>query len=336
MRWTSWLAVFALFVACVASSQNASLRPAIADGPVSATELKPIELQNCLISAVKSANLATDRPGVLADVVPKEGDEVGQDEIIARLSDDVPRANLAVAVLTAQSRVEIEYSELLNAVDAAEYDKALLANRQHPNSVPDIEVRRLKLAMDRSRLQIDKAKHEMAVNELKAKQAEAELKTYSIRAPFRGVVTQIKKHRGEAVRQGDTILQMVNTALVRVEGDVSQNDIWNVNPGAPVLVHLNVDGAELSVEKKVFQGHIGFVDVIANDADRKTRVWAEVANPENILRPGLKASMIINPRVPQARRARLGAPLLRLSSQTDGHSANRRALPAGDVRALVP
>jgi membrane fusion protein (multidrug efflux system) len=233
-------------------------------------------------------------------VEPKEGDAVREGQIVARLMDEVAQASLDVAKLVADDHVEIQFATKLNAVDAAEYAKDLEANKQHLNTVPDIEVRRAKLAMEKSHLQIDKAEHDMAVNKLKADQAEAELKTYRIVAPFNGVVTHIHKRRGEAVRQGDPILEVVNTDMVQVEGYVNEREIWSVKVGCPVTVRLSVPDAELNVEKQTFQGRIGFVDVVADSASRETRVWAEVANPNNVLRPGLRATMTILPASPEA------------------------------------
>jgi RND family efflux transporter MFP subunit len=269
-------------------------RPAAAERAVS-LQSNCVKLNECLVKAVKTARLATDRPGVLASVQPKEGDTVREGQIVARLMDEVPQANLDVANLVADDQVEIQYATKLNAVDAIEYAKNIEANRKHENTVPDIEVLRSKLAMERSKLQIDKAEHEIAVNKLKAKQAEAELNTYRILAPFDGVVTRIQKYRGEAVRQGDPILEVVNTDVVQVEGFVNEKEIWNVKVGSPVTVRLSVRDADLEIEKQEFQGRIGFVDVVANSASRETRVWAEVPNPNNVLRPGLRATMTILP-----------------------------------------
>ena len=268
--------------------------------PPVALQSKPVVLHECLIVPVHNARLATDRPGVLAIVQPKEGDRVREGQIVARLMDEVAKASVEVAKLVADDQVEIQYATKLNAVDTIEYEKDLDVNRQHFNTVPDLEVRRAKLAMERSALQIGKAKHEIEVNLLKAKQAEAELQTYRITAPFDGLVTHVLKSRGEAVRQGDTILEVINTDFVRIEGKATVNDVWNVKVGAPVTVRLEIPDAELAVEKQVFHGQIGFVDVVASGSSFSTRVWAQVANPENILRPGLRAVMSIEPLSPDA------------------------------------
>jgi RND family efflux transporter MFP subunit len=284
-----------LAVLAWASTGAADDRPSAEKGRAVSLESNSIELRECLIKAVKTARLATDRPGVLAAVEPKEGDSVREGQIVARLMDEVAKASFEVAKLVADDHVEIEYARKLHAVDAAEYDKDLEANRQHLNTVPDMELRRAKLAMEKSRLSIDKAEHERDVNKLKADQAKAELETFHIVAPFDGVVTRIQKYRGEAVRQGDPILEVVNPNVVHVEGRVSEKEIWNVKVGSPVIVNLSVRDADLQVEKQTFRGRIGFVDVVASDSSFETRVWAEIPNPNNVLRPGLRATMKILP-----------------------------------------
>jgi multidrug resistance efflux pump len=145
----------------------------------------------------------------------------------------------------------------------------------------------------KSGLQIKKATHDIAVNVKKADQAKAELDTYHILAPFDGFVSKVLKYRGEAVRQGDTILEMVNTDMVHVEGMVTDRDIWRVKRGSPVTVQLDIKNVDLEIEKQDFHGKIGFVDQVAQMGD--TRVWAEVPNPGNVLRPGFTAIMTILP-----------------------------------------
>lgn len=281
---------------------------------------KPIEVKFHAIKAVNQALLATERPGVVDFVGPKEGDVVRKGDIVARLADAVPKANLEVARLTADSQVESKFARLSNAVSQVEYEKAVMANERQPNAVTDMEVRKLKLDWDKTRLQIEKADHETEINVMKAKQAEAELKTYWILAPFDGVVTRVQKQKGEAVRQGDPVLEVVNTDTVRIEGRVKDRDIWNVKVGSPVEVRLALtDDHSLPVEKQVFQGRIGFVDVVGEL--NENRVWAELPNPDHILRPGLTATMAILPGPPRT---------------TSVAPATPASLFAGSRRRLLP
>src|SRR5262249_13012083 len=103
----------------------------------------------------------------------------------------------------------------------------------------------------------------------------------------------IQKVKGEAVRQGDQVLEVVNPQRVRIEGTVKISDIWHVKPGAQVEVSLDLPQVDLDVEKQVFTGKIVFVAVNAISASQGVQVWAEVQNPGNVLRAGLFASMKI-------------------------------------------
>jgi RND family efflux transporter MFP subunit len=289
MKLLRWLAAVGLASVGVCASASGRLMAADSPRPTQG----PIVLRDCNIKAVKTARLATDRPGVITAVTPKEGDVVREGQQIVRLMDDVPRMNWEVAKLVADDQVEYEFATKANEVDGHEYIKSVAANRKAPGTISEIELERLKLQEQKSGLQIRKARHDIDVNLKKAEQAKAELDTYRILAPFDGFVSQVLKYKGEAVKQGDTILELVNTDVVHVEGFVKDVDIWRFKKGTPVTVQLAIKGAELEIEKQVFRGKIGFVDAVANATE--TRVWAEVPNPGNVLRPGFFATMTIFP-----------------------------------------
>ena len=151
------------------------------------------------------------------------------------------------------------------------------------------------LAAERSELQIEKAQMDRELNYLARDEAMAQLKTYKVEAPFAGIVTRVHKRQGEAVRQGDPILELVNTDRVRVEGDVKISQIWNIRRGDLVKVQLEIPNFDLDVEKLTFEGRIVFVDVSVEPVSGTVRVWAEVENSGNLLRAGLSAKMTIYP-----------------------------------------
>jgi membrane fusion protein, multidrug efflux system len=289
MKSQRWIAAVGVAAAVVFAGADRRVVAADPQRP----SLGPIILRNCEIKAVKTARVATDRPGVISVVDPKEGDTVKEGVEIIRLMDEVPVANWEVAKLVADDQIEVLYATEAHRVDELEYKKSVAANVQAPRTISEIELERLNLNAVKSGLQIKKATHDIAVNVKKADQAKAELDTYHILAPFDGFVSKVLKYRGEAVKQGDPILEMVNTDMVHVEGMVTDRDIWRVKRGSPVTVQLDIKNVELEIEKQVFRGKIGFVDQVANMGD--TRVWAEVPNPGNLLRPGFTAIMTILP-----------------------------------------
>ncbi len=255
----------------------------------------PIRLLHCRIHLKDHATLASERIGILGSVDLEEGDLVQKGQQVARLKDEVAKAVLERTEKEASNRVEIQYAQASFKVAYTEYQKALEANLDVPKSIPDIEVLRLHLAARRAELQIEQAQHRFAVTLLNAKEARAQLDTYRVEAPFDGVVTQVFKSKGEAVRQGDPILEIVSTKQVRVEGHVSVNEATNVKRGTCVQVRLDIPSGETDVKRETFEGQIVFVDVTTQPITGQVRVLAEVTNRDNILRAGLTATMIIDP-----------------------------------------
>jgi multidrug resistance efflux pump len=254
-----------------------------------------VHIDDCTVKLIDRVVLASDRPGILDFVGPEEGAAVQIGQQVAGLRDEVAAAALAVAEKQAENDIEIRYARKAAEVAKAEYEKAELANKGLKGTFPEVEVLRLKLAAERSVLQIEQAKHQLEVNRLTRDQAAAELQTFRVEAPFDGVVTRVYKSKGEALRQGDPILELASTERVRVEGYVNIRDAWNVKPGARVHVQLDIPDVELDAERERLDGRIVFVDVAAQQVTLLVRVWAEVANPKNILRAGLNAKMTVFP-----------------------------------------
>jgi membrane fusion protein, multidrug efflux system len=278
------LALLAAFVAPLLCAADPASKPAA-----------PIEIGRCRIKLIDQVTLASDRSGIISYVEAEEGHEVQEGQKIAGLMDEVAAANLAIAQKKSENDVEIRFSTKAAELAQAEYDKALEANKIVKNAVPDIEVRRLKLAAEKSTLQIEQADHQRKLDALTRDQAQAELNTYRVKVPFDGTVTRVFKHKGEAVRQGDPILELASTRRVRVEGDLDIQHLTHVRPGCRVVVQLDIPEVDLDIEKETFEGRVEFVDVNVQPVSRQVRIWARVQNRGDILRAGLSTRMIITP-----------------------------------------
>jgi RND family efflux transporter MFP subunit len=263
-----------------------------------------VRLPECRIVLIRQVTLACDRPGVVKSVEFREGDAVEAKQQVVLIADDVARANLAVAEKKASNDVDVRFSQKARDVADVEYQKNVEANdkaaakskgegKQTVVAVPQLEIDKLKLAAQKAELSIEQAENELALNKLTAEQARAELATYSVIAPFDGVVTRVYKHPGEAVRQGDPILELVNVDRVRIEGRVALSDVRAIKLKHKVRVKLNDPEFDLPEESEEFEGRVTFVDVTVDPVTRETRVWAEVDNRDNILRAGLMAEMVI-------------------------------------------
>lgn len=258
-----------------------------------------IAVPDCRILLINHVTLASDRNGVVSAQLPLEGDSVTAGSTIVELKDDVPKAALAVATKKSANDIEVRYAKKAAELAEAEFDRAERANRRLPGTVPEIEAKRLKLAFDKAVLQIEQAENELQVHRLERDQAAAELATYRIEAPFDGVVTRVTRSRGEAVRQGDPILELASTRKVKVEGEVELNQVWRLKPGLPVTIQLDIPDLPADIARQTFPGKLVFVDVTAQPVSGRVRVWAEVENEENVLRAGLPARMTIGAEAPK-------------------------------------
>ena len=286
--------IFWMVVSCLVEAPSpVSAQPAPTR---SAPAVATIEVHNCRVMLIDRVTLASSRAGVLEFVEARESDRVKAKQIVAGLDSSIAEAQLAVARQKASSTVERRMAKKMTELAQAEYDKALLVNKKIEGGgvFGEIDLRRLKLTVDKSALSYEQAENEMQVQALSAKQIEAELKNYSIEAPFDGIVTKVYRSKGEAVGMGDPLVEVVNLDRVRVEGYVGVVDGLRIKPGAPVTVRLDLPNVELPEEKLELTGKLVFVDVGVEPVSGQIRVWAEIPNLDGVLRSGLPAKMKIH------------------------------------------
>lgn len=304
-----WLTVVALSAGVIVAGgnftqawQNQNPRPR-ANSTLQLEEVDPAEqvtrapgevtLPKCSIKLLHSVTLATDRPGLIEFVEPKEGDDVRKDQEIVFLKDEALVAIYNIAKQKAENDVNKRFAEKSAAVAKAEWDKMKESNQRVPGSIPSVEVDRARLNYEKGILQGEQAEQEQLVAKLEMEKASAELKTCRIEAPFDGKVRKVLKHKGEAVAQGTPILELISTRIVKVEGYLPVEDLWSVKRGDPVQVQIDFPDRDLEIENEVFHGKVYFIDPTVSNVTHRARVWAEVQNPDEKLIEGLYAKMTI-------------------------------------------
>lgn len=178
-----------------------------------------IPVGNASIRILKEVQLSTEIPGIMTYVNPtEEGQQVRKGEVVIRLKDDVIQAQLTEAIKKSESNVEIKFAETALAKAQIDYDVQLEKNSKRPADRPvftDSEMRQSQLEVQKAQAQLEKSNEDKIVLQLAAKTKEAELGQYTVYAPDDGVVTQVHKWPGQAVRQGDPVLTITDLTLVR-------------------------------------------------------------------------------------------------------------------------
>ncbi len=256
-----------------------------------------VEVTECRIVPKQWARLATERIGVISVIEPEEGTKVEKDSAIVKLRDQVPQAVVEKAEKKISNDVERRYAVAAKDLAQAELDANYEVNKARPGTIPFTEIKRLELAVEKAELQIEQADHQREIDKLDLKEAKAQLQTYTIKAPFSGVVTRRYKEVGEAVQQGETILELVRTDVLKVEAhiDIEKLVEAGIATGNDVIVFYASKDRNVVGGKEEFRGKVTFVDSVIQPVTRHVRVVAEVKNV-NGKRPGLTANMKIYPK----------------------------------------
>jgi multidrug efflux pump subunit AcrA (membrane-fusion protein) len=278
-------------------------------GAAAAAEPQPV-LQRCLVSLVEEAKVPAREPGVLEELLVREGDAVSKGEVIAKIDDDQPqmerrkaKAEHDQAVAKSDSDVDVRYAVAAEKVAQIEFEKAAESDRKVPGSVTRVELNRLQLNEQKSELQIEQAQLERKVSAMAAVSkgvevdaAENAIERRLIKSPLDGVVVQIFPHQGEWMQPGDPLARVVRTDKLRVEGYVDASQ-WSPEQvrDRPVTVEVTLD----ENRREKFTGRIVFTSPIV-ESGGDYRVFAEVENRQApgsqtwLLRAGQTATMTIH------------------------------------------
>src|SRR5262245_7549390 len=138
-----------------------------------------------------------------------EGDSIRKGELLARIEDAVARNDIAIKIAKLNAS-EAEWRASGKTKDEAHkrYEALQEAVRRAPGSVAPEELRGAKLTWDRY-IEDENAKFQ-AINVAKQElqQAKLLLDLYEIRSPVDGVIAEILKKEGEAVRQFEGVFRV--------------------------------------------------------------------------------------------------------------------------------
>ncbi len=110
-------------------------------------------------------------------------------------------------------------------------------------------------------------------------------RTLTFRSPVNGIVTEKKALQGMRFMPGEALYQVADLSAVWVVADVFEQDIGLVKVGAGATVKIN------AYPDKIFRGAITYVYPMLKTETRTIPVRVELANPGQLLKPGMYAQM---------------------------------------------
>lgn len=252
-----------------------------------------IRLAETRLSLIDRAALSAERTGVLHEVTVKEGDAVKASTVVARLRDQVIRAQLAIADKQLENDVDMRFARKAAELANLEFSKSVKVNEGTSGTISEIELRRLRLASEKALLQLEQAQWQLELTRLQREETAAIHATYTVLAPWSGIVMKVNKRRGEAVREGDAIVEIADLSRLRAEGYVSLTDALKLQPGQAVRWQWSILGLPDSETPQVFAGQLTFIEPKVDPVTQKVRVWAEIQNADARLKDGMQGVLFI-------------------------------------------
>jgi RND family efflux transporter MFP subunit len=295
-----------------ASGQPAQDRTEAAPLPVKAVPARRGELIIKLKSpgeayTDKKIALKAEVSGVVKNLKAAEGRHVKEGDVLLELDDLEYRLRLeradslrlkAVSDLflekqfaTADKEITPAALEKLNKSEAdfkqasTAFQKSLLAQADFEKAQKDYELALIEAG--RKRDEIMASSKNLTQLEIDVKIARMELEKCRIRAPFAGIITELKISPREHIDAGRELFTLVNISLIRVKAKVLESEIGKMSVGREVDLRFS------AYPGKVFKGAVEAISPIVNADDKTCAVHIAMNNPAEEIKPGMHTEVEI-------------------------------------------
>lgn len=228
---------------------------------VASTEVKQENWQPSLDSvgslvATNGIEVSTEVNGIVSEIVFTSGQPVEEGQVLIKLDASVD--NAALEALRAERRLaEIQF-----------------------NRARDLLKKRVT-----SKSEYDEAEARFDAAKARVRQQEEIVKRKVIRAPFAGLVGIREVDLGQYFEAGNPIVGLQALDPIYVDYTLPERYLTRIKPGQ--RVNLQFD----AIQGQVFTGEVSAVNSGVDEGTRTLKIRATLANPDNILRPGMFAQV---------------------------------------------
>jgi len=219
------------------------------------------------LNCKNAVDLGFDVPGVIAEVLVKEGDRVNEGQVLVKLDQRTVDAEIAVekaGVIAGQAEFNFQSSEYLKKEELFQKE-----------AISDSELQKAVFERERSVASIQSAKR-------KVEAAETKKAKMSLVSPATGIISKIYIKAGEVVNYSAfKVLRLIECQEADAEIELGEKTYSLV--GLNQQVNLTVD----ALPGRRFVGVIYHISPEVNPKNRTFSIRARVNNSDMILRPGM-------------------------------------------------
>ncbi len=141
------------------------------------------------------------------------------------------------------------------------------------------------------REELRKAQEGVSQAVVNVKQARLDLAKTVIKAPFDGIISEIKISKGQQVSSGVDAIKVVNLKSVYLKGHALESEVAKLKNDVKVRIKMD------SYPDKFFYGSLQSVSPEVNEEKKTITVYIKVENENNLILPGMNSEVDIEYKV---------------------------------------
>jgi HlyD family secretion protein len=249
------------------------------------------------VKAERRATLSAELGGRVAALPAKKGKAVRAGEVLLRIADGDTRAQLA-AQESAEASAKAAVREACQAAEQAARELARNERLAREQIVSEDVLDRLRTARDTSAAGCDAARAREAQAAAAVELARVTLEKTVLRAPFSGVIADVKTEVGEWITPSPPglpippVLEILDTSSIYVSAPLDEADVAKVTAGLPVRITFD------AYPGRSFPGKLTRVAPFVLDVKEQNRTFEVEASLDDAafattLKPGLSADVTV-------------------------------------------
>jgi len=168
---------------------------------------------------------------------------------------------------------------------AIAYEKGVLARDEYDKIRKVYEMALIEAG--RKKDEIMATSKNLTQTEIDIKIAQIELDKTRVRAPFVGILTDVKVSPSERIEAGRELFTLVDLGRIKVKAKVLESEIGKMKAGREVDLRFS------AYPGKVFKGTVEAVSPVVNADDKTCSVFITMSNPAEEIKPGMHAEVEI-------------------------------------------
>ena len=255
----------------------------------------------------KDRKISFIRPGLIAEMRVKEGDDIRKDQVLAKLEDLAEQVQLEQLRAKAEDMTRIKARQA--ALDQAKFELKLKEVAKKNDVATELEVQKAQLQVLFAKAELALAKFEHnKVDKLSFKVAKKQLERMKLKSPIDGTVEIIFVNEGESVdSQMKPVMRVISIDPMWVEVRVPLSQARHLKLGQAARITFILGDNKTATGKIIHIASDGKIDTlrvrveVPNPLKRPTGETVRISFPEKNVIRGAKSPSKVNKNPNQAK-----------------------------------